>query len=163
MKLFDFKLAKQIIKQFDDLGMLKYATLGMQEDWSHCSEAIWSNGDYVKVILDNCEERQDEYQNQRYNESSDRYETLTELFGAYSDILVADITGSAWATPVIEIVLNNNQTFVFDCSRGDYTNDVLDRVNTAILTAKYALEEDEVRSLEDVQEFKPVTSCEKES
>lgn len=28
MKLFDFKLAKQIIKQFDDLGMLKYATLG---------------------------------------------------------------------------------------------------------------------------------------
>ena len=163
MKLFDFKLAKQIIKQFDDLGMLKYATLGVQEDWSCCSEVIWDNGKYVKDILDNCEERQDEYQQQRYDESSDKYETLTELFDVYDDILVAGITGSAWATPVIEIVLNNNQTFVFDCSRGDYTNDVLDRVNTAILTAKYALEEDEVRSLEDVQEFKPVTSCEKES
>jgi len=163
MKLFDFKLAKQIIKQFDDLGMLKYATLGVQEDWSCCSEAIWDNGKYVKDILDNCEERQEEYQQQRYNESSDKYETLTELFDVYDDILVAGITGSVWATPVIEIVLNDNQTFVFDCSRGEYTSDVLDRVNTAILTAKYALEEDEVRSLEDVQEFKHSTSCEKES
>lgn len=163
MKLFDFKLAKQIIKQFDDLGMLKYATLGMQEDWSHCSEAIWSNGEYVKVILDNCEERQDEYQNQRYNESSDRYETLTELFGAYSDILVADITGSAWATPVIEVILNDGQTFVFDCSRGEFTTDVLDRVNMAIKVAKYNLEENDTRSLEDVQQFNSSTSCEKES
>ena len=163
MKLFDFKLAKQIIKQFDDLGMLKYATLGVQEDWSNCSEAIWNNGEYVKNILDSCEERQDEYQNQRYNESSDYYETLTELFDVYDDILVAGITGSVWATPVIEIVLNDRQTFVFDCSRGEFTSDILNRVNLAILTAKYALEEDEVRSLEDVQEFKPVTSCEKES
>jgi len=163
MKLFDFKLAKQIIKQFDDLGMLKYATLGMQEDWSHCSEAIWSNGKYVKDILDNCEERQDEYQNQRYNESSDQYQTLTELFDGYVDILVADITGSAWATPVIEIILNDGQTFVFDCSRGEYTSDVLDRVSMVIRVAKYNLEGDKTRSLEDVQEFKPVTSCEKES
>ena len=158
MKLFDFKLAKQIIKQFDDLGMLKYATLGMQEDWSHCSEAIWSNGKYVKDILDNCEERQDEYQNQRYNESSDYYETLTELFDEYDDILVARITGSAWATPVIEIILNDGQTFVFDCSRGEYTTDVLDRVSMVIRVAKYNLEGDKIRSLEDVQEFKPVTS-----
>lgn len=163
MKLFDFKLAKQIIKQFDDLGMLKYATLGVQEDWSHCSEAIWSNGDYVKDILDNCEERQDEYQNQRYNESSDYYETLTELFDVYDDILVAGITGSVWATPVIEVILNNGQTFVFDCSRGEFTTDVLDRVNMAITVAKYNQEEDNIRSLEDVQQFKPVTSCEKES
>jgi len=48
MKLFDFKLAKQIIKQFDDLGMLKYATLGVQEDWTHCTEAIWSNDNLGK-------------------------------------------------------------------------------------------------------------------
>ena len=163
MKLYDFNLAKQIIKQFDDLGMLKYATLGVQEDWSNCSEAIWDNGKYVKDILDNCEERQDEYQQQRYDESSDQYQTLVELFDAYDDVLVAGITGSAWATPVIEIILNDRQTFVFDCSRGEYTSDILDRVNAAILTAKYALEQDETRSLEDVQEFKPVTSCEKES
>jgi hypothetical protein len=163
MKLFDFKLAKEIIKQFDDLGMLKYATLGVQEDWSNCSEAIWSNGKYVKDILDNCEERQDEYQNQRYNESSHYYQTLTELFDVYDDILVAGITGSVWATPVIEVILNNRDTFVFDCSRGEYTSDVLDRVNMAITVAKYNQEEDNARSLEDVQEFKPSTSCEKES
>jgi len=163
MKLFDFKLAKQIIKQFDDLGMLKYATLGVQEDWSNCSEAIWSNGKYVKDILDNCQERQDEYQQQRYNESSDKYETLTELFDVYDDILVAGITGSVWATPVIEIVLNDHQTFVFDCSKGEYTSDVLDRVNMAITVAKYNQEEDNARSLEDVQEFKHSTSCEEES
>jgi len=163
MKLFDFKLAKQIIKQFDDLGMLKYATLGVQEDWSCCSEAIWDNGKYVKDILDNCEERQEEYQQQRYNESSDKYETLTELFDVYDDILVAGITGSVWATPVIEIVLNDNQTFVFDCSRGEYTSDVLDRVNMAIEIAKHNLEGDNARSLEDVQEFKANTSCEEES
>jgi len=163
MKLFDFKLAKQIIKQFDDLGMLKYATLGVQEDWSNCSEAIWDNGKYVKDILDNCEERQDEYQNQRYNESSDKYETLTELFDVYDDILVAGITGSVWATPVIEILLDDSQTFVFDCSRGEFTNDILDRVNKAVLVAKHNLEESDTRSLEDVQEFKADTSCEKES
>jgi hypothetical protein len=163
MKLFDFKLAKQIIKQFDDLGMLKWATLGMQEDWSCCSEAIWENGKYIKHFPDDCEQRQNDYQSMRYEEFSEKYQTLTALFNAYEDILVAGLTGSNWATPVIEIVLNDRQTFVFDCSRGEFTSDILNRVNLAILTAKYALEEDEVRSLEDVQEFKPVTSCEKES
>jgi len=163
MKLYDFNLAKQIIKQFDDLGMLKWATLGMQEDWVYTAEEIWFDGKYTKQFPEDCEQRQNDYQSMRYEEFSEKYQTLTALFNAYEDILVAGLTGSKWATPVIEIILNDRQTFVFDCSRGEFTSDILNRVNAAILTAKYTLEEDEVRSLEDVQEFKPVTSCEKES
>lgn len=154
MKLYDFKLAQQIIKQFDDLGMLYEATLGIQEDWVYTSETIWSEGKYIKHFPENFEELQDEYQQQRWNEHSEKYETLTELFDAYDDILIAGLTGSEWGTPVIEIILHNN-TFVFDCSRGEFTSDILDRVNKVIMISKN--DPKTFRSLEDVQEFKPIT------
>ena len=163
MKLYDFDLVKQIIKQFNDLGMLHEATLGMQEDWVFSAEQIWFNGKYIKEFPDNWKERQDEYEAQRWDELSEKHQSLTELFDDYDDVLVAGITGSAWATPVIEILLDDSQTFVFDCSRGEFTNDVLDRVNKAVLVAKHNIEESDTRSLEDVQEFKADTSCEKES
>jgi hypothetical protein len=46
MKVYNYKKAKEIIERYKDKD-LKYASLGMKEDWGWTAETIWSNNKYL--------------------------------------------------------------------------------------------------------------------
>jgi hypothetical protein len=46
MRNYDYERAKKLIKKFKSID-LKYASLGMEEDWRWTVETIWSEGKYL--------------------------------------------------------------------------------------------------------------------
>ena len=49
MRVYNFKKAKEVIENYKDMG-LKFASLGMKEDWSWTAEIVWANGKFTQIL-----------------------------------------------------------------------------------------------------------------
>jgi hypothetical protein len=52
MKVYNYKKAKEAIEKYKPLG-LKFAMLGMNEDWGWTGETIWAEGKYLEDLNKN--------------------------------------------------------------------------------------------------------------
>ena len=130
MKNYDYKLIKEIIKAFDDAGVLVEATCGMNEDWFWTASTIWENGSYYE-----------------------EYNSMIE--GGEPEI--AGIKGSTWATPVISLELKDGSTRTFNCYTGQDTAGILDKIQKQMLWASGPLSSpvQEMRDGLIIEDFKP--------
>ncbi len=118
MKNYDFKLAKNIIEKFHGLGVLEEASLGMHEDWFWTAQTIWKDGAYIQELVDNQEELMKEYDEKRQAGMSIISDECAEY---HKTILIGGISGSSWATPVIQLQLKDGSTVDFNCYSGEWT------------------------------------------
>lgn len=114
MKNYNFDLAKEIIKTLDDLGVLYSASLGMHEDWFWTGQEIWVNGKYENEYKSNEEAKVilKEY----YKAREEGLSVInTEGMKKYQCVLVGGLSGSSWATPVIEVEMKDGSKQTFNC------------------------------------------------
>ena len=127
MKTYDFKKAKQIIKENE--SNLESASLGMHEDWCWTAETIWEDGKYVRELPDNADELYEEFTEKRKNgmsifkENFDANSEESQINPDYekykNNILIGGIYGSQWATPAIELCFKDGTEEMIEVSNGD--------------------------------------------
>lgn len=82
----------EIIKQYIEKNKdkIEFVSCGMKEDWSWTADTIFKNGKYEE-----------------------------EFDWDSESISVGGIKGSAWATPVMEIIFNDGRTEIVECWKRD--------------------------------------------
>jgi hypothetical protein len=125
MKNYNFDLAKKITNKFDELGVLKSASLGMHEDWFWTAESIFEDGNYLRDFPSN---KEAEEINKQYREERESGVSLLDIQSKYNNILIGGIYGSNWATPVIEIELCDNSRTTYNCYTGEDSEGILSKI-----------------------------------
>lgn len=73
------------------------------------------------------------------------------------DTEIAGISGSRWATPIIQLELSNGETEVFECFSGEWTTDIEFRMNKMKTWASGSLSIETQLSMDkiEVKQFNP--------
>lgn len=110
-KNYDFEKAKTLIEKHK--SDIVSASLGMHEDWFWTAETVYEGGEYKKMLPAN------EYANQKYDEYIGKRKSGMSLLSderlSYSDIMVAGIYGSDWATPTLQLSFKDGTEKMIPC------------------------------------------------
>jgi hypothetical protein len=126
MKNFNYNLAKEIIETFLKFDNIRDAALGMQEDWFWSGCSIWSNGKYTQDLMEN--DAADAMHNEFVKAIKAGASIFDDGIKKFDPCFVNGLYGSEWATPVVQIIMEDGNVKVFECYTGESSEDVLTKV-----------------------------------